>query len=196
MKWGTRYAHYTTIKRAIILYYAHYIALIRLWRKWIICTTITIIYDFSYHAHYIAIIRLWMKWIFCTTITIIYDFSYYAHYVAIIYIIHIISLTYGYLYYYALTQSCSIVLTKNAGRHVRTTSERQWLVAAGIRTWCSNRRSVSSMTVHGTSWSKLAVAMTALESQRYSCIGLRTFPSSNTSLHTVAGERVTDNRRW
>ena len=28
MKWGTRYAHYTTIKRAIILYYVHYIAII------------------------------------------------------------------------------------------------------------------------------------------------------------------------
>ena len=25
MKLGTRYAHYTTIKRAIILYYAHYV---------------------------------------------------------------------------------------------------------------------------------------------------------------------------
>ena len=69
MKLGTRYAHYTTIKRAIILYY----------------------------VHYIAIIRLWMKWIICTTITIIYDFSYYAHYVAIIYIMHIISLLYGYV---------------------------------------------------------------------------------------------------
>ncbi len=65
---GTRYAHYTTIKRAIILYNEHYIALIRLWRKRIICTTITIIYDFS-----------------C-----------YAHYIAIIYIMRIISLSYGY----------------------------------------------------------------------------------------------------
>ena len=34
----------------------------------------------------------------CTTINIIHDFSYYAHYDAIIYIMRIISLTYGYVY--------------------------------------------------------------------------------------------------
>ena len=28
MKLGTRYAHYTTIKRAIILYYAHYVGIV------------------------------------------------------------------------------------------------------------------------------------------------------------------------
>jgi hypothetical protein len=181
MKWGTRYAHYTTIKRAIILYY----------------------------VHYIAIIRLWMKWIICTTITIIYDFSYYAHYVAIIYIMHIISLLYG------CVGNVLFVLFMRSPRVAASSCWRRMLVDMSARPRPNIYIHIYNLG-HGSPVLVTAVvlrqqaleplreggggrerdSMTALESQWYSCTGLRTFPSSNTSLHTVAGERVTDNRRW